>query len=319
MDLTMLADAEGSRNRPAVAGLFTLAASLLHNLKCQFLLKRLKITQLRGPASDQRVAASTRHALAAFDILYANEQRRDMGASNFLARICLARDDAPTARRWRRQPRRRYVHFPPSSDFPFVTLYREATMLKVCLGALTVATFAALIGPASAQQATTPPAAPAQSDSAQSKAPEGAHSYFVNLKNGDTVTSPFKVVFGLTPNMGVAPSGVEKPNVGHHHLLIDKTLSAEEMTQPITVDEQHVHFGKGQTETMVTLPPGKHTLQLVLGDWTHVPFNPPVQSEVITITVKAEASAAKPANAMAEESKEMHHHHHHHHAHRYTK
>jgi hypothetical protein len=257
--------------------------------------------------------------LAAFDILYANEQRRDMGASNFLASICLARDDAPTARRWRRQPRRRYVHFPPSSDFPFVTLYREATMLKACLGALTVATFAALIGPASAQQATTPPAAPAQSDSAQSKAPEGAHSYFVNLKNGDTVTSPFKVVFGLTPNMGVAPSGVEKPNVGHHHLLIDKTLSAEEMTQPITVDEQHVHFGKGQTETMVTLPPGKHTLQLVLGDWTHVPFNPPVQSEVITITVKAEASAAKPANAMAEESKEMHHHHHHHHAHHYTK
>jgi len=93
-------------------------------------------------------------------------------------------------------------------------------------------------------------------------------------------------VFGLTPNMSVAPSGVDKPNVGHHHLLIDKTLSSEEITQPIAVDEQHVHFGKGQTETMVTLPPGKHTLQLVLGDWTHIPFYPPVQSEVITITVK---------------------------------
>jgi len=159
-------------------------------------------------------------------------------------------------------------------------------MLKLCLGALTAATLAASAAPASAQQTTTPPATTAQSDSSQSKSPEGAHSYFVNLKNGDTVTSPFKVVFGLSSNMGVAPSGVEKPNVGHHHLLIDKTLSPEEMTQPITVDEQHVHFGKGQTETMVTLPPGKHTLQLVLGDWTHIPFNPPVQSEVITITVK---------------------------------
>ena len=193
-------------------------------------------------------------------------------------------------------------------------------MLKVCLGALTVATFAALIGPAAAQQATTPPAAaPAQSDSSQSKSPEGAYEYFVNLKNGDTVTSPFKVVFGLSSNMGIAPSGVDKPNVGHHHLLIDKTLSAEEMTQPITVDEQHVHFGKGQTETTVTLPPGKHTLQLMLGDWTHIPFNPPVKSEVITITVKADAAGAKPTNAMAE-SKEVHaHHHHHHHHHHYTK
>jgi hypothetical protein len=123
--------------------------------------------------------------------------------------------------------------------------------------------------------------------SAQSVAPAGAHSYFVNLHDGQTVTSPFKVVFGLTPNMGVAPSGVEKANVGHHHLLIDTKLTAEEMIEAITVDEQHVHFGKGQTETMVTLPPGKHTLQLVLGDWTHVPFNPSVQSDLITVTVTA--------------------------------
>jgi len=189
-------------------------------------------------------------------------------------------------------------------------------MLRLCYGVLTVATLAALIGPASAQQPAAPPAATAQSDSAQSAAPTGAYSYFVNLKNGDTVTSPFKVVFGLSPNMGVAPSGVEKPNVGHHHLLIDKTLAPEEMDQPITVDEQHVHFGKGQTETMVTLPPGKHTLQLVLGDWTHIPFKPPVQSEVITVTVKAATAAAKSTKtAMLEESKERHrgHRHHHHH------
>jgi Domain of unknown function (DUF4399) len=175
------------------------------------------------------------------------------------------------------------------------------------------AAIAAAIGPALAQQPSKPPAA---SDTGQSPAPAGAHVYIINLKNGDTVTSPFKVVFGLSPNMGVAPSGVEKPNVGHHHLLIDKALTPEEMTQPITVDEQHVHFGKGQTETMVTLPPGKHTLQLVLGDWTHIPFKPPVQSEAITVTVKADAAAAKPTTtAMMEESKETHRHHHHHHHH----
>src|SRR5258708_18959359 len=188
-------------------------------------------------------------------------------------------------------------------------------MFKFCYGVLTVATMAAAIGPASSQQPPAPPATAAQpSDSGQSNSPPGAFAYIVNLKNGDTVTSPFKVVFGLSPNMGVAPSGVEKPNVGHHHLLIDKALTPEEMTQPITVDEQHVHFGKGQTETMVTLPPGKHTLQLVLGDWTHIPFKPPIQSEVVTLTVKADAAAAKPTKtAMIAEAKEKHRHHRHHH------
>lgn len=155
------------------------------------------------------------------------------------------------------------------------------------------AAIAAAIGPALAQQPSKPPAA---SDTGQSPAPAGAHVYIINLKNGDTVTSPFKVQFGLTPNMGVAPAGVDKENVGHHHLLIDTTLTPEEMTQPVTSDEKHMHFGKGQTETTVTLPAGKHTLQLVLANWTHIPFNPPVQSEVITITVK-DAAAAKPVAA----------------------
>jgi hypothetical protein len=144
-------------------------------------------------------------------------------------------------------------------------------MFKLCYGILTVASIAAAIGPAAAQQPPTPPAAAAQSDTGQSTAPAGAYSYNVNLKNGDTVKSPFKVVFGLSPNMGVAPSGIEKPNVGHHHLLVDTKLTPEEMTQPVMVDEQHIHFGKGQTETTLTLPPGKHTLQLILGDWTHIP------------------------------------------------
>jgi hypothetical protein len=157
------------------------------------------------------------------------------------------------------------------------------------------ATIAAAIGPASAQQPAEPKAA-AASDTGQSSAPAGARVYIINLKNGDTVTSPFKVQFGLTSNMGVAPAGIDKENVGHHHLLIDTTLTPEEMTQPVASDEKHVHFGKGQTETTVTLPAGKHTLQLVLANWTHIPFKPPVQSEVITITVK-DAAAAKPVAA----------------------
>jgi len=180
---------------------------------------------------------------------------------------------------------------------------------------LTFATIAA-IAPVSAQQADAPKSTP-PADSGQSTAPAGAYSYFVNLKDGDAVTSPFKVVFGLSSSMGVAPSGVEKANVGHHHVLIDTTLKSEEETQPISVDEQHIHFGKGQTETTLTLPPGKHTLQLVLGDWTHVPFKPLVKSEVITVTVKAE-TGAKPADPKLKEARAMDDHdHHHHHHHRY--
>jgi hypothetical protein len=186
-------------------------------------------------------------------------------------------------------------------------------MRNFCYSVLTMASIAAVITPASAQQTEAPKAAP-QADSGQSSAPAGAYAYFVNLKNGDTVTSPFKVVFGLSSNMGVAPSGVEKANVGHHHVFIDTALTAEEETKPITVDEHHIHFGKGQTETMLTLPPGKHTLQLVLGDWTHIPFKPLVKSEVITVTFKAAEAAAKPAaDRTLKNAKAMYHHHRHHH------
>lgn len=120
---------------------------------------------------------------------------------------------------------------------------------------------------------------------AQTAAPPGATVYFISPKDGDTVTNPFKVQFGLT-GMGVAPAGVDKPKTGHHHLIIDATLSAEELKQPIASDAKHVHFGGGQTETMLTLPPGQHTMQLVLGDWSHIPFDPPIMSSVITVTVK---------------------------------
>lgn len=121
-------------------------------------------------------------------------------------------------------------------------------------------------------------------------APEGATLYFVGLENGATVTSPVTVVFGLR-GMGVAPAGVEKENTGHHHLLLNRPalgegeFGAEEFELALPNDENHRHFGAGQTEVTLELPPGTHTLQLVLGDHGHVPHKPPVVSEVITITV----------------------------------
>ncbi|MYB34585.1 MAG: DUF4399 domain-containing protein [Gammaproteobacteria bacterium] len=119
----------------------------------------------------------------------------------------------------------------------------------------------------------------------------GAKVYFVNLADGDTVTSPFKVIFGLS-GMGIAPAGIDKEGTGHHHLLVDRPPVGEgemgdgELNQPILADENNRHFGAGQTETVLGLPSGTHTLQLVLGDYIHVPHTPPVMSEVITITVE---------------------------------
>ena len=94
---------------------------------------------------------------------------------------------------------------------------------------------------------------------------------------------PFKVWFGLR-YMGVAPRGVKYPNTGHHHLLIDTDLPP--MDQEIPSDRNHLHYGAGETETLLELPPGKHTLQLLMGDDKHIPHNPPVYSKKITIIVK---------------------------------
>lgn len=116
----------------------------------------------------------------------------------------------------------------------------------------------------------------------QSAAPEGAQVYIVTPANGATVDRTFKVVFGLS-GMGVAPAGVERENTGHHHLLVDKDTPSD-LSQPLGGDV--LHFGMGQTETTLTLEPGTHTLQLVLGDHLHIPHNPPVMSEKITVTVR---------------------------------
>jgi hypothetical protein len=113
--------------------------------------------------------------------------------------------------------------------------------------------------------------------------PAGAEVYIISPKDGAKVSSPFVVQFGLK-GMGIAPAGVKLENTGHHHLLIDTDAPAD-AGAPLPASDKIVHFGKGQTETKLTLPPGKHTLQLLLGDASHVPHNPPVMSKKITITV----------------------------------
>lgn len=113
--------------------------------------------------------------------------------------------------------------------------------------------------------------------------PKGAEVYFIAPEDGATVSSPVTVKFGLK-GMGIAPAGITFDNTGHHHLIIDTDLPP--LDAPVPTDAQHVHFGKGQSETTIELKPGKHTLQLLLGDFGHVPHDPAVVSKKITITVK---------------------------------
>jgi hypothetical protein len=133
-------------------------------------------------------------------------------------------------------------------------------------------TLAALVSPGLALAGATP-------------SPAGAYAYIGYPNDGQVVAAnqPFKVWFGLR-NMGVAPKGVKYPNTGHHHLLIDTDLPP--MDQEIPSDRNHLHFGAGETETTIQLPPGKHTLQLLLGDDMHMPHNPPVYSKKITVIAR---------------------------------
>jgi len=117
----------------------------------------------------------------------------------------------------------------------------------------------------------------------QTVSAEGAKAYIISPQDGDTVSSPVTVVFGLK-GMGVAPAGTDKTNTGHHHLLVDTDIPAQD--QPMPASAKLIHFGGGQTETTLELAPGTHTLQLVLGDMNHVPHKPAVVSEKITITVE---------------------------------
>ena len=117
-----------------------------------------------------------------------------------------------------------------------------------------------------------------------SPAPQGAAVYFITPTDGQQVSSPVTIRFGLQ-GMGVAPAGVERQHTGHHHLLINMD-TLPPLNQPLPATDQIVHFGGGQTETSIALPPGEHRLQLLLGDHFHIPHNPPVLSEMITITVQ---------------------------------
>ncbi|MBE9538932.1 MAG: DUF4399 domain-containing protein [Proteobacteria bacterium] len=117
-----------------------------------------------------------------------------------------------------------------------------------------------------------------------SSSPADARVYFITPIDGETVSQTFKVKFGLS-GMGVAPAGTNRDNTGHHHILIDGD-ALPDMSKPLPATDKIKHFGGGQTETELTLAPGTHTLQLLLGNYAHIPHNKPVLSEKIRITVK---------------------------------
>ena len=111
---------------------------------------------------------------------------------------------------------------------------------------------------------------------------DNASVYFISPNNGESVSSKFKVQFGLE-NFGIAPAGIQVMHSGHHHLIIDADLPP--LNLPIPADKNHVHFGKGQTEVEIELTKGEHTLQLLFGDFRHIPHDPPIFSKKITVKV----------------------------------
>jgi len=118
----------------------------------------------------------------------------------------------------------------------------------------------------------------------RSTAPAGAEVYFITPVDGATIHGSVVVRFGLT-GMGVAPAGTKFDNTGHHHLLVDTDQSELKLDAPLPSSDKILHFGKGQTETTLVLPPGKHTLELLFADYQHLSFDPSLHSKKITITV----------------------------------
>jgi hypothetical protein len=142
-------------------------------------------------------------------------------------------------------------------------------------------------GASAATPAPTPAPTTTETTGRRHASAPNAKVYFISPTDGESVSSPFVVRFGLI-NMGIAPAGMEKVNTGHHHLMVDAPLPP--LDQPIPPDFNHLHFGGGQTETQLTLPPGEHTLQLLLADESHLPHDPPIYSKQITVTVTAATS-----------------------------
>ena len=159
-----------------------------------------------------------------------------------------------------------------------ITPTRTPTRAGCLALAAMIAALMAAFGPAHAQTKGGP-----------ASSPPAAAVYFIGIKDGDTLPTKSTIHFGLR-NMSVAPAGIDRPNTGHHHLIIDAPLPP--LDQPIPNDFNHLHFGAGQTEAQVTLTPGKHTLQLLLGDKDHVPHTPPVHSDRITVNVVDQARSA---------------------------
>ncbi len=112
---------------------------------------------------------------------------------------------------------------------------------------------------------------------------DGARVFFITPNDGATVSNPIRIDFGIE-GMSVVKAGDMQAHSGHHHLLIDTGLPALDL--PIPADANHIHFGDGSTSTEIDLEPGEHTLQLLLGDYLHIPHEPPVASDVIRITVE---------------------------------
>jgi hypothetical protein len=166
--------------------------------------------------------------------------------------------------------------------------YRTALALGALLALFALPASAQTQHDHGTQSAGTPPAAP-PGEAKRKPSPPGAYVYIGWPNNGEVIYSTkFKVWFG-TRNFGVAPAGTNVPNTGHHHLLIDTDLPAD-MNEPIPNDKNHLHFGLGQTETVIELPPGTHTLQLLMGDGDHIPQDPPLYSKKITIHIRAGGS-----------------------------
>ena len=158
-----------------------------------------------------------------------------------------------------------------------------APAVRLAVVGLSLLAFA-LVGCAPEAEETPPPEPAPAEPMGRTPAPADANLYFLAPEDGAVVSNPVTIRFGLR-GMGIAPAGTDAPNTGHHHLLVDVD-ELPPLDQPIPADDNHLHFGAGQTEVDIELPPGEHTLQLVLGDRFHIPHEPPVMSEKITITVE---------------------------------
>ena len=164
------------------------------------------------------------------------------------------------------------------SDFTVAaSLALAASMLAACSEPPATESTAAEAPPEATPAGNAAPALPRQ------PSPDGARVFFISLEDGGTVSSPVQIEFGVE-GMEVVRAGEQAPNSGHHHLIIN--AAPPDMGLPIPADEHYVHFGDASTSTELTLEPGEHTLQLLFGDYLHIPHEPPVMSEMITITVE---------------------------------